>query len=321
MQKAPRTALASVIAVSLLRASTALAHIDLLEPEARAHGTAARGDTDIDVNSSLKSGPCGQVMSGRTTRVATYAPGQVITVRVREENAHVSYLRVSIDLDGEDFPIRSQVPLAPETQEQASAAEVALGGQGLLAVVRENNDTPGFVHEIEVTLPEQSCTNCTLQVIQFMYDDPSAPYYFQCADLRITDAGGPVVDAGTGSGTSTGPAPAYGAGGFSGTIPAEPRDPSPAQATGAAGSAAGGAAAAASPGAAAEAMSAGGSAAATPSAPAPASAVVVSAEDDGGCSLSHGAGSAGGGSHSPRSLPTLTLALWAAALCIARRRR
>src|SRR6187402_3842552 len=58
-----------VTVAGVLSASTALAHVDLLEPEARAHGTAARGDTDIDVNSNLKSGPCGQVATGRTERV------------------------------------------------------------------------------------------------------------------------------------------------------------------------------------------------------------------------------------------------------------
>jgi hypothetical protein len=196
MQQARRASLMVVSTTfGLLSASTVSAHIDLLEPEARAHGTAARGDTDIDENSSLKSGPCGQMVSGRSQRVATYAPGQTIQVRVREENAHVSYLRVSLDLDGEDFPRRTQVPAGPETQDEAAAAEAALGGEGLLAVYREDNDTPGFVHELDVTLPDQTCDNCTLQVLQFMYDDPAAPYYFQCADLVIADAGG-MQDAG-----------------------------------------------------------------------------------------------------------------------------
>jgi hypothetical protein len=201
-------------------ASTAVAHIDLLEPEARAHGTAARGDPEIDVNSSLKNGPCGQVTTGRTERVATYAPGQRITVRVREENAHVGYLRVSLDLDGQEFPLRAQAPAEPETQEVAEAAEAALGGDGLLAVVRENNDTPGFIHELDVTLPDVSCNNCTLQVLQFMYDDLAAPFYFQCADLVLTagdggeDAGG-SPGAGS-SGTSSGPG---GAGDVGTTVP------------------------------------------------------------------------------------------------------
>jgi hypothetical protein len=216
----------AIVAVAWLTAPAALAHIDLLEPEARAHGTAARNDPDIDANSNLKSGPCGQVTSGRTDRVASYAPGQRITVRVREENAHVSYLRVSIDLDGEQFPLRTQIPTGPETQEVAQAAEDALGGQGLLAVVRENNDTPGFVHEIDVTLPQATCTNCTLQVLQFMYDDQAAPYYFQCADLLITDAGS--VDAGA--------TPNSGAGGSAGSAPPAASGASDTPANGAAGS-------------------------------------------------------------------------------------
>ncbi len=99
MRKALLAALAT-IAGAALQASPALAHIDLLEPEARAHGTAASGDTDIDDNSSIKNAPCGQVTTGRTGRVARYAPGETIRVRVREENAHESYLRVALDLDG-----------------------------------------------------------------------------------------------------------------------------------------------------------------------------------------------------------------------------
>jgi len=152
------------------------------------------------------------VTTGRTARVARYAPGETIRIRVREENAHESYLRVALDLDGDEFALRAQFPGGAETQAEAEAAEAALGTEGLLLVYREDNDTAGFVHELEVTLPEQSCDNCTLQVLQYMYDDPSAPYYFQCADLVIAadaadaagaaDGGGAPADAGglTGSG-------------------------------------------------------------------------------------------------------------------------
>jgi hypothetical protein len=198
------SAMVTVTALSLLSASRAFAHIDLLEPEARAHGTAARDDTEIDENSNLKQAPCGQVVTGRGERVATHVAGETIRVRVREENAHVSYLRVSIDLDGEDFPLRPPAARDPETQEEAAAAEAALGGDGLLAVYREDNDTAGFIHELEVTLPDATCSRCTLQVLQYMYDDPAAPYYFQCADLVIVGADGPE-DAGP-VGSDDGPA-------------------------------------------------------------------------------------------------------------------
>ncbi len=297
MQQARRASLmVASTACGLLSASTAFAHIDLLEPEARAHGTAARGDTDIDENSNLKSGPCGQIVSGRSQRVATYAPGQTITVRVREENAHVSYLRVSLDLDGEDFPLRSQVPPAPETQEAAAAAEAALGGEGLLLVHREDNDTLGFIHELDVTLPDQACDNCTLQVLQFMYDDPAAPYYFQCADLVIEEAS---------STTDSGAAPQNGAAGSVG-----------AASTGASGSLNAGAIASdrssddapapvASPlgagGATAANGSAGGTVEATPSPSASAAVASNGSEKSGGCSVSRSVSRSGSRSVFPSS--------------------
>jgi len=269
MRKALPAALATIVGAGLLRATPALAHIDLLEPEARAHGTAASGDTDIDDNSSIKNGPCGQLTTGRTDRVARYTPGETIRIRVREENAHESYLRVALDLDGNEFPLRPSFPGGPETQAEAAAAETALAAEWLLLVYREDNDTAGFVHELEVTLPERSCTGCTLQVLQYMYDDPGAPYYFQCADLVIaedaaSDAGAVPVDGGQGP-TSTPPAATGGSsgggsGGSSGESSSAPSPSAPGSAAGAAGS--GGSAG-------------GGEAAAVPAA----------ADDDGGCSV------------------------------------
>ncbi|MEO8184814.1 MAG: hypothetical protein ABI895_38895, partial [Deltaproteobacteria bacterium] len=106
----------TVLLFGLFGASPAFAHIDLLEPEARAHGTALSGDTDIDANTNQKTGPCGQMTNGRTTRVATYAPGQTFTLRVREETPHESYIRISLNLDGDEFPLRPQASTPAETQ-------------------------------------------------------------------------------------------------------------------------------------------------------------------------------------------------------------
>jgi MYXO-CTERM domain-containing protein len=187
---------------ALLIPSTALAHIDLIDPPARAHGTAAGTDPMIDVNTNQKSGPCGQVTNGRTTdRVTTYAPGETITIQVREETPHDSYIRVSLDLDGDNgFPVRPTT--TAETQEVAQAAEEAIDtNDTLLVVVRESNGTPNFVHDIEVTLPDETCDTCTLQVTQFMYGAPN-PYYYQCADLIIAEGGGEGGAGGSGSGGS-----------------------------------------------------------------------------------------------------------------------
>jgi hypothetical protein len=199
---------AVVLGAGLLLPARALAHIDLLEPPARAHGTAAGNDPDIDVNTNQKSGPCGQVTNGRTTdRVTTYAPGETVTVRVREETPHESYIRVSIDLEGDDdFPTRPTT--SAETQEVAQAAEEAIDTEGtLLAVVRETNNMANFEHEIAVTLPDETCDTCTLQVIQFMYG-ASQPYYYQCADIIIAEDGGESGGTGGASGGASGSAAA-----------------------------------------------------------------------------------------------------------------
>lgn len=187
----------AAVTAGLLASTPAFAHIDLIEPEARAHGTAASGDTDVDMNANQKTGPCGQVTNGRGERVTTYAPGETITIQVREETPHDSYIRVSIDMDGDDsFPLRPVMSTPAETEEVALAAEEALEGADdtLLAVVRESNNTANFVHELEVELPDETCTSCTLQVIQFMYGAGN-PFYFQCADIVIGEGG---ADAGAG---------------------------------------------------------------------------------------------------------------------------
>lgn len=217
----PSSISAAVVSALLLIPSSALAHIDLIEPEARAHGTAASGDMMVDTNTNQKSGPCGQVTNMRTDRVTTYEPGETITVRVSEETPHESYIRVSIDLDGDDdFPSRPIMSTPAETQDVAQAAEDALNTENtLLAVVRETNGTPNFVHEIQVTLPDETCESCTLQVIQFMYGAGN-PYYFQCADIVIAEGGGGEAgaggEAGMGGGANGGASGSAGTGGASG---------------------------------------------------------------------------------------------------------
>lgn len=208
----------AAITAGLLTAAPAFAHIDLIEPEARAHGTAASGDTDVDMNANQKSTPCGQVVNGRGDRVATYAPGETITLEIREETPHDSYIRVSIDMDGDDsFPQRPTVSTPAETEEVALAAEAALPGadETLLAVFRESNNTPNFVHQLEVQLPDETCTNCTLQVIQFMYGAGN-PFYFQCADIVIAEDGGAGAGGSGAGGSGAGGSDAGEAGGSAG---------------------------------------------------------------------------------------------------------
>jgi len=159
----------TMIAPWLLGAPPALAHIGLDEPVARYE--------------DQKNPPCGADNDERTTNMSVFAPGQTITVSWRETIDHPSHYRISFDDDGTDDFVDPA-----EMQEYYSAPSVLLD---------EIEDTPGGGFSVDVTLPDVECDNCTLQVIQVMYDKP--PYtipgndiYYQCADLVLRAGAVPI---------------------------------------------------------------------------------------------------------------------------------
>lgn len=281
----------AVLASASLLSSLGFAHIDLQEPEPRAHGTG--GAETPDTNANQKAAPCGQSVNGRTTdRVTTYDPGETITIRLNEEINHDSYYRVSLNPNGDTFPIRPAAPVG-ESIDDALAAEQALDQPGdadgrLLGVFADNGTANNNEAVLQVTLPaDLECQNCTLQVTQFMYDRGN-PYYFQCADLVIGEGGEPPpgdgADAGAGGSANAGQGGASlgGAGG------------APAGAGGSSNLGAGGAppvGAAGAPGSAGAATGAGGSSTTPANGAAGVGAPVVAGDaedDDSGCSVAPG---------------------------------
>jgi Lytic polysaccharide mono-oxygenase, cellulose-degrading len=169
---------------ALLCSSIAHAHIELGEPEPR-------------YATPLKDGPCGKESGdARGDNVVTFAPGETITVRWKETVDHPSHYRISFDDDGtDDF-------VDPATPDEFYSNDTVL--------LDDIPDEPDLVYAVEVTLPDITCSNCTLQLIQVMYDKP--PYvpgtndlYYQCADLELVEGGGttaPPTDTGTTGGTT-----------------------------------------------------------------------------------------------------------------------
>ncbi len=154
----------------------AWAHIDLVFPPPRLAGTEGRN--------ALKIGPCGQAMgqNGRTQTVTEFTPGETITVQVSEYIPHPGYYRVAFDVDGDDdFPIRADMDSLDSANDDSETVHPV--GDVILLYDFDKNDN------IEVTLPNVECDNCTLQVVQFMYDkignSLDDEYYFQCADIRL----------------------------------------------------------------------------------------------------------------------------------------
>jgi MYXO-CTERM domain-containing protein len=164
-------------------APSASAHIRLLSHAARYDITG--------FDTGIKSCPCGSGMSNRSCNLATDASdpdgrsdnvtrveaGSQIVLRFEEYVDHQGSYRVAFDPDGADmadFDDNILVPIVPDP---------------------ENED--GLIWEIPVTIPNMSCDNCTLQLIQAMHGDQTNPVtdpsgvntYYQCIDLEIVPPG------------------------------------------------------------------------------------------------------------------------------------
>jgi MYXO-CTERM domain-containing protein len=177
-----RLLLSAIGSAVVLIGGTASAHISLTSPAPR--------------TADQKAGPCGVSGSVRGSNVTSFAPGETITVTWKETVEHPGHYRISIDMDGNEFTNPNNPNDAfPETMVEPIADRV----------VNSSNNT----YSQEVTLPMQTCENCTLQLVQVMTTSvPYNSFYFQCADIRIGEGGDPVdpppPEDGVDSGCSTG---------------------------------------------------------------------------------------------------------------------
>ena len=149
--------------------------------------------------------PCGDNTVARDpNRVTTFAPGATITVVFDEPIDHPGHFRIAFDADGQDAfvdPTGFDDVVNPQQYNANNPAQPVL-----LDNIADRNSTPtDMEYQVQVTLPNISCENCTLQLIQVMTD--KAPWgpgggndlYYQCADIRLGQGGQTpaVVDAGT----------------------------------------------------------------------------------------------------------------------------
>ncbi len=209
----------------LFSTSTAWAHLTLTSPPAR------------HPDSDLKYGPCGVGdADSRTTdpsKITTYMAGETITVEWTEVIDHdPSHYRIAFSSEGDDFVD----PTGFDDQETVFPE--------LLDGIPDADGGNGHQYSVEVTLPNEPCDLCSLQVIQVMHDKPpwgpdgGDDIYYQCADIVIladpndpdpvdpdptdppptgvggTPSGGSGGGAATGGGTGIGgTAPEFGTGG------------------------------------------------------------------------------------------------------------
>jgi MYXO-CTERM domain-containing protein len=188
----------SAFAAFVAFSSSAAAHIELVDPlpryELPANKSCPCGDGDsnrqCDVPASESTDP------NRSTNVTTFEAGSTITVVAEEYIDHDGRMRVAFDPDGADLSDFNDNIL----MDVADPREAGL------------STTSPRVWEFQIQLPDMTCENCTLQVIQVMNGNTTTPVmdpapastYYSCADIRLVAPGTLNEGEGGSSGSAAG---------------------------------------------------------------------------------------------------------------------
>lgn len=158
----------------------ASAHFHLNEPAANLE-QATNGDPQ-------KTAPCGG--SGTATNAVTYyTPGGMLTLKLAETISHPGHYRVAIAQDEGSLP-------PPPTVTGASCGAAAIEANPTLPILADGlftDITPADGEQTtQIQLPPGfTCTNCVLQVIEFMSNHAEPCFYHHCAIVNITDTPAP----------------------------------------------------------------------------------------------------------------------------------
>lgn len=180
--------LAFVAAVST--AAVTQAHIELANPPPRILGN------------NQKAGPCGMAGSVRGTTITDYQPGATITINWQETVEHLGYYRILFAVNGDAFPN----PATPT--DFCTPGQEITPGSGIYCLAdniadKDSEADPNYT--ADVTLPDVTCTNCTLQLVQHMLlaDGSSDDLYYKCSDITVGGAGGSGGAGGAAATTTT----------------------------------------------------------------------------------------------------------------------
>ncbi len=199
-------------------ATIALAGAWLSPARAHAHFTLLKPDSwlvEDALGGPQKGGPCGPggyddvEPVPYSSAVTTFHAGDTVSVQWQEEIYHPGYFRIALapvaakDATSTDFP---DPPLTDAVACNYDKAAVPTGAHdnvladGLFMTDTQLANNRSLMQD--VTLPNQPCDHCTLQVVQVMEGHgPPNCFYFHCADITILPA-----DGSAGAGGSTGAA-------------------------------------------------------------------------------------------------------------------
>jgi hypothetical protein len=182
-------------AAALLAAPVADAHFVLKSPTNWMMLDATGGPQKI--------GPCGnEAPQTPSNAVTPFQPGQQVTIQIDETVFHPGHYRIALAPTQNELPAEPAV--TPTAQDQCASA--AVQDNPTLPVLADNqlvHTTPfSGTQTITVTLPTNPpCTNCVLQVLEFMSSHGAPCFYHHCANITIgggtsSDGGGTSSDAG-----------------------------------------------------------------------------------------------------------------------------
>jgi MYXO-CTERM domain-containing protein len=169
-----------------------------------------------------KSPPCGQADPSyplvATNVVTDFHAGDTITITIDEKVFHPGHYRVALAAD------QASLPADPNVTANASSpcGTADVQDSSTPGVIADNQlpHTAAFSgpQSFQVTLPAgMTCTNCTLQVIEFMSNhtrnNPGGCFYHHCAQVNLVPPGTALPDAGTTAGKSGGGCAVDGEGG------------------------------------------------------------------------------------------------------------
>lgn len=181
---------ALLLAMLVIAPRIASAHFHLDAPPAEY--------TQTSVGDPQKSAPCGPVTEGgtETGQITTVEPGGSFTLTITETVTHPGHYRVAIAQTEADLP-----PEPTVTAGTTACGSVPIDANPSLPVLADGvfRHTSKFTgpQTTQIQLPAgMTCTNCVVQVLEFMSNHTAPCFYHHCA---IVNVGTASPDAGVGN--------------------------------------------------------------------------------------------------------------------------
>jgi len=151
-----------------------------------------------------KAAPCGGAGTA-TNMVTAVQSGAMLTISLDETVFHPGHYRVAVAQTAAGLPAAPTVANAQCNGLQPSANPMMpVLADGLLAHTSPLSGT----QSMQVMIPAgMTCTNCVLQVLQYMAQHGQPCFYYHCATVNISPNAPPPVDAGVDPGADAGVSP------------------------------------------------------------------------------------------------------------------